>query len=189
MPETAHELATKYIGELYEMGASTEQVPNYEFCLFNDREIISDLVKKAYRRSGKKFVISKVISDDPGFRPRLTQLLNEPMPNPSGLSTNNLISRFAYELYRSREELSYRYPDLFDKDAVPFAKWLLISTDSSKSVPKECLSYVDKQLRVLGQKPYRLASLYHKAPFIRTFVLRFTNNKLRGFFAHYLTKK
>ena len=189
LPTVAKKLAVQYIEELSSFGILDLKQTRYEYDIFHDKERIGRIAKSAYRRSQKNLTISTFACDDPNFRSKLIELLNEPMPDSLAGIGNTLITRIVYEVYCSRIELASRFPDIFNEDALPFAQWFIIAARNTYCIPTECIHYVENQLSSLNSKKSKLVSLYHKAPALRTLILKISSHRTRTIFAKFFIRK
>ncbi|MGH1541887.1 MAG: hypothetical protein ACRBHB_15785 [Arenicella sp.] len=195
LPHIIKQLANDYMNELNQSGLPQEKQIAYGFDLLHDGEPLSKLVKLTLRQDlDEPLTVTQVIADDPLFRERLVQVLNEPMPNPNGKKANELITRIAFETHQSRADLKNRYPDLFNADAIPFIQWFLTAANSNHILPQECLDHLKNLLakakhKATIKRPNILTLIYHKVPFIRTIALKLLSNNSRQFLANFFHKR
>lgn len=180
-----------YLKELRSNGANKRQ-PIYTYEVFHNGERISGAVRRAFRESRDTFELSAVCVDDPELLPRLAELLNTPMTHPISGAPYPQITLGLYFVYKSRPDLTDRFPDIFSNDTRAFVQWYLVAHKSNAILPEACVLYLQRGLENLSSVSNDTLSAtmhaYHNVPILRRLVLKLTTEKSRKRLLSWLKK-
>lgn len=195
LPPVAKELVDDYIEQLQHNDRDGISSARYGYAEFDDGIAINDFMRYAYRRAAGPDVHAQQISLKT-LQPWLIGLLNAPA-NLDGLESP-FVTRLAYEVYKSREDLKTSFPDLKNGgDAAAFGSWFVNNAVREFRLPEVFVDSIRQALLSLQSRGGRRNSMredgsrgptfgqqiyihYKGHPRLNTLVKRFTSSGLRG---------
>ncbi|MFC1665294.1 hypothetical protein ACFL17_06665 [Pseudomonadota bacterium] len=180
LPKHVDEICFSYESELKQY-RTMGSIP-YGYGTFSDGTPIHDMLRRAYRSNAH---LAQDMPDltDPGFRKWLHGFLNEPAEIDD--CHNALVTRVAFEAYRSRPDLCEDWPNPVGSDAPQLARWYVAVAHSTYDLPIEFVEPIVQRLAALDRQTglsWRqfFHRLYHKTPAIlRKFFLKWTSHSFR----------